>query len=90
MEKWCYVVSDYCREACPVAVFNGPVLLSNFYLDPLQELIEAFLCKHEDYKLRFITRREEIDKLGAEGYSFLNDFTEEKKQEYIKKYKINS
>ncbi len=89
MEKWCYVVSDYCREVCPIVVFNNSLLLTENFLGGMQDLISAFLCKHEDYTLRFIIRNEEVDKLEEEGYSFLNMFTEEEEQDYIKKYKAS-
>jgi len=89
METWCYVVSDYCREVCPIAVFNNNLLLSNNFLGGMQELIEAFLCKHEDRTLRFIIKNEEVKKLEEEGYVFLNMFTEEEEQDYLKKYKVS-
>lgn len=88
MEKWCYVVSDYCREVCPIAVIDGGQLLSNSHLEEWQELIDAFLSKHEDYHLRFICRAEEKLKLLEEGYSFLDLFSEEEAFDYLKKYKV--
>jgi len=90
MEKWCYVVSDYCREVCPVAVVDGSQLLSEDHLKQWEELISAFLNKHEDYTLRFICRAEEKLKLLEEGYSFLDLFSDEEAFEYLKKYKISA
>ena len=90
MEKWCYVVSDYCREACPIAVVDEGVLLSDIRLTKWQDLIDAFLSKHEDYSLRFVCRAEEKSKLLEEGYSFIDLFSDEEAFDYIKKYKVKS
>jgi len=89
MEKWCYVVSDYCREVCPIAVVGDSQVLSSTRLREWQELIDAFLHKHEDYSLRFICRAEEKLKLLEEGYSFLDLFSEEEAFDYLKKYKVS-
>jgi len=90
MEKWCYVVSDYCREVCPIVVFEDGELANDKFLGRMKDLINAFLTKHDDSHLRFITRVEEKMKLLEEGYSFLDLFESEEAEDYIKKYVVIS
>lgn len=86
MENWHYLVSDYCREVCPIIVFNNSRLLTEAFLGGMQEVIETFLYKHLDKQLRFVNDEGEIKKLEEEGYEFLHFWNEEEEEEYIKKY----
>lgn len=87
MEKWYFLVSDYCREACPVVVYNNNQFLSNNFLDGMTKVISVFLDKHADNNVRLVVDDEEIDRLEKDGYTFINMMNNDEELEYVNKYK---
>lgn len=83
MKEWYAAVCDDNKEFCHI-IINGNYNAFWSYLEDIQDLINAFLCKSYGHSLRMIHRDDELDFVHENKYLSVHRLTGEAKKQYIR------